>query len=402
MRMERVTFFREASKRRSLSSKPAIATVRNSKNSVGMSFPNQLLRNTAIDGRGDVVTIDWALRDFPWAAIVNVVASYLNRAETFETIDEAAFRNLCFDLENELEKRTFTHRIRFYLPFVSLENDFELPNSVAVRILTNREREDFYNWCRESGAMVGNAHDVAEVGVVIEHEFELPRGRSQGFFDINPDQYQLALRLASEHPVSVLVGTQLTKALVYSALEIQIGRPNAIVRRSANTFSTTAANLASDILSLLKGNATAAKTAISRLQFASDRERLEDRFLDLVVGLESIVNGDEKGEVTFKFRQRLAALIGTDAEERVEIFKSAGKIYAARSSVAHGTASAAKGLENLTAAADRFLRRAIVTILETPRYSSIANLDDDVLKGTCQFVSADTTPLSFRLTRTIA
>ena len=355
----------------------------------------------AIDGRGDVTTVDWALRDTPWVGTVNVIAAYLRSATRFADVDEVAFAALTRRLRVELEKSTFTHRLRYYLPYVALERDFDLPNSVRVRTLSSQEREEFYNWCRDDGVMLGNASDAAEASAIIEHSFEMPRGRSQGFFDIDPDDYQLALRLASPEPLQVLVGSQLIDTLVYSPREVQLGRPRAIVSRSVIKLKRGTAQLAARMLPAVQIRTTETETAIARLHFATERERAEDRFLDLVVGLESLANGGDKTEVTFKFRQRLAALIGTDTDDRVAIFDRANKIYGARSKVAHGTSSVVKELASLTADADWYLRRAIVAVLETPRYASIKSLDEDILRGTCRFVTSDLTPLSYSIAEAI-
>jgi hypothetical protein len=347
-----------------------------------------------IDGRGDVSTIDWAREETPWMSITTVMIRYFVQSRT-KTWDEAAFERFSNRLGTELRKPSFTHRLRLYLASTDVpEEAVTLPGDVQLRRLSLEEREDLYQWAREYGPMTGDVTPVTTVRSVLEYRFELPRGRSHGFIPIDTDLYRIALRIAAATPGAVLIATQRIDALCTSDFEQPIGRakPGPLVREPA-VLTTEAVELAGRILALLQGGVpTQLETAVRRLDYSTDRDRVEDRFLDLVVGLESIVNGGDTNEVTFKFRQRLAALIGRNAGDRQEIFASANAVYSARSKVAHGEKTK-KPLDELTRSADWYLRRAITALLEQPDYRSVPRLDDALLTGVCRFVTADSEPL---------
>ena len=74
--------------------------------------------------------------------------------------------------------------------------------------------------------------------------------------------------------------------------------------------------------------------AVSRI----GRFRVEDRILDAAIALETMYGRDlDPGEITYKLKTRAAFFLGTNSQERRDIFRDMGKFYDARSSVAHGS-----------------------------------------------------------------
>lgn len=78
-------------------------------------------------------------------------------------------------------------------------------------------------------------------------------------------------------------------------------------------------------------------TALCRFLYASERGREEDRLVDLLIAAESLfLLKDEKTELSYRLRQRVALLLGTTVEDRLKIAEDIRTAYDCRSKVVHG------------------------------------------------------------------
>ena len=72
--------------------------------------------------------------------------------------------------------------------------------------------------------------------------------------------------------------------------------------------------------------------AISRLRSSYLKTSEEDSFLDLVIGIETLLSDDDKGELTYKLSARVAVLLNKFADYKplnpYEIYTAMKKIYA--------------------------------------------------------------------------
>ncbi len=75
--------------------------------------------------------------------------------------------------------------------------------------------------------------------------------------------------------------------------------------------------------------------AIKRFNFAHERIDLEDKFIDIMIGFETLYLADDK-ELRYKSGLRTAILIGENLEERRKIFKIIQVAYDKRSNLIHG------------------------------------------------------------------
>ncbi|MBO4858246.1 MAG: hypothetical protein J5527_07015 [Treponema sp.] len=82
--------------------------------------------------------------------------------------------------------------------------------------------------------------------------------------------------------------------------------------------------------------------AISRLRSSYLKTSEEDSFLDLVIGIETLLSDENKGELTYKLSVRVAVLLSEFADYKplnpYEIFISMKNIYDYRSAIVHGKA----------------------------------------------------------------
>lgn len=96
------------------------------------------------------------------------------------------------------------------------------------------------------------------------------------------------------------------------------------------------------VLDLKNGFNRKLDIAISRLRSSYLKTSEEDTFLDLVIGVETLLSDDEKSELTYKLSVRVAVLLSKFAEYKpltpYEIYTAMKKIYAYRSAIVHGKA----------------------------------------------------------------
>lgn len=86
-----------------------------------------------------------------------------------------------------------------------------------------------------------------------------------------------------------------------------------------------------EVLAKSKGNV---KIAARRSRRSNLRSDLEDRLLDITIGIEAML-GNEIDELTHRLAQRAAAVLGEQFDP-VAIYKSVKQIYGIRSSIVHG------------------------------------------------------------------
>ncbi len=80
----------------------------------------------------------------------------------------------------------------------------------------------------------------------------------------------------------------------------------------------------------------ALKIACSRYGSAVVRWTAEDRLIDAIVGLESILLCDANVELSFRLALRYAMLVAQTSDDRKYAFRTMKGLYKARNSVVHG------------------------------------------------------------------
>ncbi|MCH7561395.1 MAG: hypothetical protein IIC67_08550 [Thaumarchaeota archaeon] len=130
--------------------------------------------------------------------------------------------------------------------------------------------------------------------------------------------------------------------------------------------------------------------AINRFMISYEKENPEDKILDLMICLESLLQG-EQGELRFRLSIRTALFLETDKSKRNRIYKIVKKGYDVRSDIAHGgDASVVKideqeiTLEQLVIEIEEYVRRSIKEFIKQlndnkNRGTIIRKLDDSIL-----------------------
>ncbi len=133
-------------------------------------------------------------------------------------------------------------------------------------------------------------------------------------------------------------------------------------------------NSAEELLVLIRarqhypGNRRWIDHAIHRLATLASRIGrfgLEDRILDAAIALETMYGRDlEPGEITYKLRTRAAFFLGTNSQDRRDIFRDMGRFYGARSRVAHGSSETDELGDDLAVGLDLAKRTLTKMMLE--------------------------------------
>jgi len=77
--------------------------------------------------------------------------------------------------------------------------------------------------------------------------------------------------------------------------------------------------------------------AIRRFSSALARTDSVDQFIDLMISLEALYGGGERGEITTKLSYRLATLVAKNEKEREDYWEFTKKMYSLRSGIVHGS-----------------------------------------------------------------
>ncbi len=135
------------------------------------------------------------------------------------------------------------------------------------------------------------------------------------------------------------------------------------------------------------------RIASRRLNLCYLREDEEDAILDATIGLESLLVGGERNEITHKLALRMAALSTLEnniQREAVDVFRDIKEIYKFRSAVAHGSSKSSQkreiaikegGAIPIVTAAINYLRMALGILLDHPEYRNPTRIDEVLLLG---------------------
>jgi hypothetical protein len=338
-----------------------------------------------IDGGGSVIKDDTMRRLQGQVTITNLLGRYVSLTSS-PSFDEDAFARIILQLRSQLLKSTMTHRVRCFLISTTVPQNAVLPGGLQMRNLSNEEVEEYYNWARDYSRDISNA---ALVSSVLEQSFEMPRGVMHGFLPLDTEPYEVALRLAASSPIIVHEVTETIESLSFGAGyqhptgQPQVGRATTLPKE----IDMTQAALAAHLIPLLQKRTKRTDTAVRRLLYAAARDRIEDELVDLVVGLESLISGGQRDSLAYKFRLRVAALIGRTGNDRMNIMTTANHIYDTRSKVAHGD-TPKHDVNEMTKTADAYLRRAIAVLIERPEFLDADTLDRALVSGCAPFVDS--------------
>jgi hypothetical protein len=245
-----------------------------------------------------------------------------------------------------------------------LEHDFEFHNlssDIQLRKLSDNEI------CKliERQKALFQDDDLPRNPCLLEQRFQLPVNQMA---DINAatanfNEVITALRLLKEGRV------ERQKTYIRSERPGQLRSPGgsigSINKRYpiSQTYTLFEADVPAlkEILTAIKSGKIPLRlqTAVDRVNFAAERDRADDKLLDLLIAMEALF-GDSQGAIGYKIGLRCAVFVENDYEERKRISELINDAYSRRSALVHGGRSKSKGPLKLTT--DQIVKELLVLI----------------------------------------
>ena len=152
-------------------------------------------------------------------------------------------------------------------------------------------------------------------GLISNSEVILPSGRSFG-------------PITKEHPFGKMPHGTITSCTIIDEEEKERNKP--IIHKTIEKYDS--------INNIFENNSKAyLRNAIDYYNRALADERIEEKFIDLMISLESLFS-QENDELALRYSLRIAFIVGCEQEnKRTEIFKLTKKLYNKRSKIVHGT-----------------------------------------------------------------
>jgi hypothetical protein len=136
---------------------------------------------------------------------------------------------------------------------------------------------------------------------------------------------------------------------------------NIAVGEKCNLSSTEVSTLRNIFNYLCNSNDTRFDTAQRRLSSSVEREHLEDRLIDNMIGLEALYLPDGNAELSFRLSLRVAFLLSSGADKK-DIFYFLKNMYDTRSKIVHGNKYSLK-TEDMNQL-EELLRKSVILWIE--------------------------------------
>lgn len=131
------------------------------------------------------------------------------------------------------------------------------------------------------------------------------------------------------------------------------------------------------------------QVAIDRFSQSSEREKIEDKIIDNIVGFENIYLNDGEGEFKFKLGTRASAILGKNDNERLTIFSFLKNAYDIRSKIVHGRSDKEikkilkklgfSKLSDFNNTLEEYLRKSIKIYINNPEIFDLDTLNQRIL-----------------------
>jgi hypothetical protein len=239
---------------------------------------------------------------------------------------------------------------------------YDLEDSVTIRPPTRHEAESFYNgWSIYAVPDLVTRAQILQSDAVLQVKKRMPRNQADQFIGPGYTDYVLAVNLGVGD-CYVIQKRFMVESPVTGRAQQVVGATQKFILHPA-IINDAAMERIRDYVELIRGgiNRGRLSVAINRLTDGVTRPRPSDAFVDYMVGIESIVTSNERGEINFKVALRLAALIGFDRDDALFLLRDIKRLYGVRSRILHGDDVAT--VESEVQSVRLLLTRAIVMVL---------------------------------------
>lgn len=250
-------------------------------------------------------------------------------------------------VESCIRKDSIQFNVGIYVEFFDIpgEDFIQLSPEYSLRRLTSEERSQL---CSGPGSYLSNMRssllpsDVQYIGWRLDKHWLQKRSKEMNV-DLKQHDFVMSLmRCVSPGP------------FFYRAVSFNFGEWNKdsawdfMTSGHPNLTSITPHNfLAQDIevvknymgrfLKYFSNDKFKLRIALSRFNKGCFEQENEDRLIDYVISLESVLLGDSPSDLKLRFSLRGASLLGDSQNDRSELFKRLAAAYEARNYIVHGS-----------------------------------------------------------------
>lgn len=315
----------------------------------------------------------------------SIVAEYGARVDSLElasdTIVESVLKNVVSDVGRDLAKTTLSCVTTAYIAATSLEKSYGFGDALSIRPATG---EDVASLLSENEPFAArSAFGLSAARAIVRETIEIPAPPWRSPQPAVPEDIWLLIALLRVLSNGTLPIVRAKRFIDSPSFHNVFPRPPLIDLKTGGdavdldnglmaTAQQTWAKLKNSV------NREAIEGMMRRFSFATDRHRVDDALVDLVIGIEMPL-GDQQ-ELTFKVSMRLAAMIGR-GEERAPIFRRMQQIYSVRSKVVHGDSPKHEHVATAALDARSYLRSLILAMIGMDGPLQLGTLDERIASG---------------------
>ena len=359
---------------------------------------SELAKELLVDYQGSPV--DTKLHDF-WLYQSNcypLISRYLSEAHSLEFREEVFSK-----LYEGVEEFCYCPTIRvvhtaplFYFDMEASESAISLSPHLSIRKLTALERNHL--WCQASDSPLWSRQDIYNLRFAAEAVKET--SKQNLFFDSKEKFITLEalLRLITRQPVAINFVLQRQEPWFNNRASIGSLStwPKTRQQRLMPQYASVLLNSQHITLlqrlwtsSLAIGNNTRFTLALNRFSSSYDEAKIEDKLLDLWIGLETLFSEGINMELKYRISLRIAYFLGKTADTRDKILTRTRESYDCRSSIVHG--SQIKGdINAITKQTENYLVASLKRCLASKHVPSGEELDARIIRGDNYPISCET------------
>jgi hypothetical protein len=343
------------------------------------------------------------IREIQMTLPFSFLQKYLERSETMEFEDEV-FKELYESLENYLFCDSVTHRTFIILSNLNIESKDMVFNDVKLAHISEKDFTKLISGF--SHIHKSNPFEFTPKKMLLERKYKMIKNPESKNFYRNKEQKENTTNLFNK----IMLSFRLFKkgAIGYNAIydqnisEWRHGLARSSPHPMPHFFglsyklNKTEENELKRFWKFIKevkiGDIDKnLNLAIRRFNSAYEKKNDEDRLIDCVIALESLLSkkGERNIPLRFKLGIRTALLLGKNTEEREIIKQEIQEIYDARSRMVHGgevtKLGVFKDLKDLVDSAEEYVRMTIKALLQLDikygRMSALEKLDEYLLSA---------------------
>lgn len=259
----------------------------------------------------------------------------------------------------------------YLLPYdISLGDRIMLEKNVVIRKLSEKEKEqkknklqsirsvdfEYLKYCIEITLDIKPLYDELAIGIVVDPFFK----KSEEIFD----KVLLALRLFKEGSIGYNEFDlyDLVEENRYAGTVSRVGYFWGEPYKLNNDEIPKFIEFYNKIKSLSPVNF--AKVSMERFRTIYERDKIEDRLIDLFIALESLFI-KENIELSYRLALNIASYLANNSEERKKIFDRVRRAYNFRSKIVHGNSDSIRKeeLNEIISSIESYFRKSIQKIL---------------------------------------